>query len=209
MSVVLCMAVGVSTISDERAASKGAGAARGTLDAAPTGVVAGKSAAGGVQRDAIRTPWRSACLVGFWARTRSGGLGRSNGRDTCRKRPARSDRRWRDRCGDPSLPRTAGRSCGLPWACRWASAPRPRQSAATRGREVVMSEPPRSDRPGCALRGRASRVVAGCARQPSARRAAIAALPAGRLEAAGLAGVGLAERSAGLGRRAWRAAWPA
>ena len=34
-----------------------------------------------------------------WARTRSGGLGRSNGRDTCRKRPARSDSRWRDRCG--------------------------------------------------------------------------------------------------------------
>ena len=47
-----------------RAASKGAGAARGTLDDAPTGVVAGKGAAGSGQRAAIRTPWRSACNAG-------------------------------------------------------------------------------------------------------------------------------------------------
>ena len=100
----------------------------------------------------------------------------------------------------PSLPRTAGRAHGRcqgkqmeramarkrrDWRDPW------RPVVGRTGRDQARSVPPRSDRPGCALRGRASRVVAGCARQPSARRAAIAALPAGRLEASAL-GTGLA-----------------
>jgi hypothetical protein len=84
-------------------------------------------------------------------------------------------------------------------ACQARSALRPAaERQRTAGRETVIDEPPRSDRPGCALRGRASRVVAGGARHPSARRAAIAALPAGRLEAACISWI-LGERSAAAG----------
>jgi hypothetical protein len=41
------------------------GGGRGTwnADAAPPGVVAGKGAAGSVERDAIRTPWRPRALL--------------------------------------------------------------------------------------------------------------------------------------------------
>ena len=43
-----------------------------------------------MERDAIRTPWRSACLTGVGLGRDSGGLGGSNERDTCRKRAKRA-----------------------------------------------------------------------------------------------------------------------
>jgi hypothetical protein len=71
--------------------ARGAGAARGTMDAAMAGVVAGKGAAGSGQRDASR-PLGGRVPCWNWASTRSGGLERSNGRDSCRKRPKRPKR---------------------------------------------------------------------------------------------------------------------
>jgi hypothetical protein len=104
-------------------------------------------------------PLEAACHAGVGLGRDSGGLGRSNGRDTCRKRPARSDRRWRARCvGTAARARPGVRVAGVWESFRESAKARKRRAWRDPWRPVVGRTgraQARSDRVGflCLARG--------------------------------------------------------
>ena len=99
---------------------EGAGAARGARGRAGRRIRRTRRGRR-VERDASR-PLGGRVPYCIGASTRRGGLGRHHGRATSRKRPARSDRRWRDRGAGPAARDACGRGVWRVWArrgCVW------------------------------------------------------------------------------------------